>query len=244
MSKHSRTENSSVDQIAEQVYRLRALKGYPRDSEKAVDMHGKPIPGDAELIRVARKYAPSPDDLRKVVDRVLEEWEKCPAPAELRRCIQEMCAPAVDDRDNKLRLWRKEFREEIRKAIHALEGSPNGRQIQDAREYLQYANSQHPDVFQEEYRRMAPREEVRAIIEPLLTCGPQIGPVALLMGKGSAEDYARLRRTEIRHALESVTEPAKGGTPESIASRQFWPEHLAWAEREHSEEVDAIREGR
>jgi len=55
---------------------------------------------------------------------------------------------------------------------------------------------------------------------------------AMLNGRNTDADYARLRRNGIRDALEATESPMRGDTPEANASRQFWPITCV-GEREH-----------
>jgi hypothetical protein len=237
VSKHEKRQSEDLCPWTEQVHRLKAMRGYPRDSERTVDMHGQPIPGDAELIRVARKYAPPGETLRKVVDRILEDWDKCPQPSELRKAIQEFTVHP-HERDDKIRQWRKEFREELRKALLAVEQLGDCRERREWLDWLQYADAQHPDIVIEERARMAVRPEADALVDFTLKSKRPLGALEMLMGSGGDADYARLRRAGIRDALRATADSGNNSNPHS---RQFWADHLAWAEREHADEVAALR---
>jgi hypothetical protein len=232
VSKHQQTDDFS-DPIADQIRRLSRLKGYPRDSEKLRDMHGNSVPGDVELIRVARKFSGNSELLvKRAVERVLEEWDSCPMPSQFRRLLEDGSPVGRQANDNMTK-WRAEFRQEVRRAITQLQLLGDCRARRDWEDYLKYAMDQHPDIVREECAnlRYDPSDlklwdDTAAIVSPL----------AALSGKATDEQIARLRRQGIRDALQAV-----GGDNPDDASRKFWADHLAWAESEHLAEVEQLR---
>jgi hypothetical protein len=246
VSKHRETENEqSDDPVTEQVRRLRALKKYPRDRD------GRP--GDRELIRISQKFVQSQENgwnldiggFTRLVDRMLEEWEECPSPSQLKTLIANICM--VARKDDKMRRWRDEFRSEVHRCLLALEQLGDCRARQNWEDYLRYAEENHPDIVRDGARLLqAPRFPVPL---PIRTAPNEMtsahalmgGIMQTLNGRNTDADYARLRRNGIRDALEATESPMRGDTPEANASRQFWADHLAWAEREHPDEVAALR---
>jgi hypothetical protein len=71
------TDDSRNDEMLDaytiEIRRLQALRGYPKD--------------ETELLRIARKYARSIPHLRKAVSNLLENQERCPAPAIVRESL-------------------------------------------------------------------------------------------------------------------------------------------------------------
>jgi hypothetical protein len=246
-------QHNEDDPVTGQVRRLRALKKYPRDHD------GRP--GDRELIRIAQKFVQSQENgwnldiggFTRLVDRMLEEWEECPSPSQLKTLIANICM--VARKDDNMRRWRDEFRSEVHRCLLALEQLGDCRARQNWEDYLRYAEENHPDIVRDERVRMglkaAPRSPVLPFVPftPLKTAPNEMtsahalmgGIMQTLNGRNTDADYARLRRNGIRDALEATANPVRGETPEANASRQFWADHLAWAEREHPDEVAQLR---
>jgi hypothetical protein len=72
-----------IDGTKFQLARLAGLRGYPKD----------PV-ARGELVRVACATASALDDVRKAVETVVNDWERCPVPSELRKLIFECQPPA------------------------------------------------------------------------------------------------------------------------------------------------------
>lgn len=214
--------DTSEDIYGVQVRRLRMMKGYPKSE-------------DAELIRVAHKYAPPGDLLRKVVDHVLEEWDRCPMPAELKNEIQARSAAPIDP-DNKLSKWRQEFRQEVHNALRRCEMLPDGRPRKEAESYLRYAMKNHPEIVITEKASMNFKPGNPDLFNPTQKCELDLDPLELITSKATDADYARLRRKTIRDALQAT----RDGHPDPQV-RKFWADHLSWAESWHPEEVAELR---
>lgn len=211
-------ENEHFDYVMGEVRRLGSLKGWRRDAAF-----------QSELARIAMKFGDSPMILHITVDAMVESWDHCPSPAELRTSLEKSsCAPAEDP----ISKWVAEFRGEVRKALHRLEKFGNGRrQGEDAESYLRYAYAQHPEIVAEETRRMSCTWRPSADDIP--------DALEALTGKCTAEQLARLRRQGIRDALRAVAHADENPNPHS---RQFWADHLDWSLREHADEVQQIRQ--
>jgi hypothetical protein len=73
---------NDIDGVKFLLARLSGLRGYPRE----------PV-ARAELARIACQTANELDDVRRAVDSILADWDKCPVPSELRKAIFEAMPP-------------------------------------------------------------------------------------------------------------------------------------------------------
>ena len=231
---------TEAPELISQIKRLAALKGWRREPSF-----------EEELLRICLKYGSSVVLLKMAVDRILEGWDHCPMPAELLGILQQGRTVTQDD---PIPRWQAEFRAEIRKALLAQEQLGDCRERRDRLTWLEYATCQHPDFVNQERARMGlrpvaeppqmsfPTGKASKPAEPMTPAAALLGGVLdALKGKNSESDYARLRRAGIRDALYAVDHPRDGDSKEANAARQFWADHLSWAEIEHPAEVQQIR---